>query len=164
MFWSKLKAVATAAGLLLAIGVGAGVALAVVIPNDDKKVASKPGTPDVPKVKEPIPAEQFRDLVRRYDLANAAFGKLGEKAKTQAEREAAYKGHHIPEEDFNPRFLALAERYPNDPVAIDALVWILEKTMSYWDGYTEPRAMRSAARWRSLPATTSPTRAWVPSA
>jgi hypothetical protein len=74
-----------------------------------------------------------------YDIAMAAFVKLSENAKTQAEREAAYKGHHIPEEDFNPRFLALAQRYPKDPVAFDALVWIVEKTMRYWDGYNRAK-------------------------
>ena len=66
---------------------------------------------------------------------HGGLNKLGEKAKTQAERQAIYKDHRLPEKEFNPRFLALAERYPNDPVAVDALVWIVEKTMRYWDGY-----------------------------
>ncbi len=135
MFRTKLQAIATASVILLAIGVGAGVTLGFAIPRDDKKAESKSAAAEVKKAKELSPAEQFRDLIRRYDLAMAAFDKLGENAKTQAEREAAYKGHHIPEEDFNPQFLALAERYPRDPVAIDALVWIVEKTMRYWDGY-----------------------------
>jgi hypothetical protein len=141
MFWTKLKAIAIAAGVLLTAGIGTGVGFSLKpAPQDpEKRVESKSGYIAGPKSKQPSPAEQYRALVKDYDLAMAAFNKLGEKAKTDAEREAAYKGHHIPEEDFNPRFLALAERYPNDPVALDALIWIVEQTLRYWDGYNRTR-------------------------
>ena len=35
--------------------------------------------------------------------------------------------------DLAPRFVALAERYPDDPAAMDALLWVVEKTTSGGD-------------------------------
>ncbi len=35
--------------------------------------------------------------------------------------------------DLATRFVALAERYPKDPAAMDALMWVVEKTMSASD-------------------------------
>ena len=43
MFWTKLKAIAIASGVFLAIGVGTGVTLGFVAQTDDKKVESKSG-------------------------------------------------------------------------------------------------------------------------
>jgi RNA polymerase sigma factor (sigma-70 family) len=152
MFWTKLRAIAIASSLFLTIGIGTGVTLAFVAPTDDRKVESKSAPKEVLKVKEPTPEEQYRALIKSYDDAMATYRKIGEKAKTQDEAIAAYQGHHIPEEDFKPRFLKLAERYPNDPVAVDALIWILEQTMRCGEGgivsLTEPigRAMEILAR------------------
>jgi RNA polymerase sigma factor (sigma-70 family) len=141
MFWTKLKMLAIAAGLVLVLGVGTGMGVGLRSAAQDRleRVESKAGSSAAPEPKQPSPAEQYRALVKEYDLAMAEFNKLGEQAKTDAEREAAYEGHHIPEVDFNPRFLALAERYPNDPVAMQALFWIVEQTMRYWDGYNRTR-------------------------
>ncbi len=143
MLWTKLKAVVFAAGAVLVLGIGVRAGMGVrqqsAAQNRENRAEAKPRSGEGSQSQTPSPAAQYQALVQAYDLAMAAFNKLGENAQTQAEREAAYKGHHIPEEDFNPRFLALAQRYPNDPVAFDALVWILEKTMRYWDGYNRAR-------------------------
>ena len=73
--------------------------------------------------------------MKEYDDAMKALSDLAQQAKTDAERQQIYKERGLPEKDFNPRFLALAERYPNDSAAVDALVWIVEKTMRYAAGY-----------------------------
>ena len=50
--------------------------------------------------------------------------------------------------DLAPRFVALAERYPDDPAAMDALLWVVEKTTSGGDQGETRTARRSAGRWR----------------
>jgi RNA polymerase sigma factor (sigma-70 family) len=137
MFWTKLKAITLASVMILTIGVGAGVGagLGFAAQDVEKRGVPKSGASAAPTPKMPTPAEQYRALLKSYDDAMRAYTRLGENAKGQAELQAIYKDISIPEKDFNPRFLALAERYPNDPVAIDALVWIVEQTMRYWDGH-----------------------------
>jgi RNA polymerase sigma factor (sigma-70 family) len=142
MFWTKLKAIALASVMILTIGIGAGMGVGLGFAAQDvpKRGAPKPGASDALTPRLPSPAEQYRALVKGYDDATAALSKLVETAKTEAERNKLYMDHGLAEKDFNPRFLALAERYPNDPAAIDALVWITEKTMGYWDGYDDALA------------------------
>ncbi len=137
MFWTKLKAIAIASGVLLAIGVGVGMGVGRGFAAQDggKREPTRPPSGQASEVKPPSPAEQFRAMVKEFDDAMAAYNKLGENVKTHEELQAIYKDRTLPEIAFNPRFLALAERYPNDPVAVDALVLVLEKTMRYWDGY-----------------------------
>ena len=137
MFWTNLKAIAIASGVLLAIGVAAGMGIGRGFAAQDggKREPTRPPSGEASEVKLPSPAEQFRALVKEFDDAMAAYNKLGENVKTHEELQAIYKDRTLPEIAFNPRFLALAERYPNDPVAADALVLVLEKTMRYWDGY-----------------------------
>jgi len=154
MFRAKLKGAAMASGIVLAIGMGAaiGIGLRFTGQEVEKPAASRSGPSEVLRPKLPTPAEQYRALLRDYDHAMEAYTRLGEKAKTTAETEAAYQGHHIPEEDFNPRFLKLAERYPNDPAAKGALEWIVDKTTRYGPGGDGPvaetigRAMEILAR------------------
>jgi RNA polymerase sigma factor (sigma-70 family) len=140
MFWTKLKGIAIASSVFLVIGVGAGLAagMGFAAQDGEKRGESKSVSSNALKAKRPSPADQFRELVVRYDDAMAAYQKLGEKAKTQAETQEIYKDRTLPQIEFNPQFLALAERYPNDPIAVDALVWIVDKTMTYWDSYDRP--------------------------
>ena len=98
-----------------------------------------------PKLADPLRSNTGR-WRKSYDDAMAALSKLAEKAKTEAERQEIYRDHGLPEKEFNPRFLALAQRYPNDPAAVDAMVWIIEKTTRYSDGYTRWWPRRSTAR------------------
>ncbi len=145
MLWTKLKAIAGAGCAVLVLGVGVGVGEGTWVRHEalaqdrEKRAESTRAGNKGARAALPSPAEQYQALVQRFDVAMAAYNKLGENAQTQAEREAAYKGHRLPELEFNPQFLALAERYPNDPVAIDSLSWILEKTMRYWDSYHQAR-------------------------
>jgi RNA polymerase sigma factor (sigma-70 family) len=143
MFLSTLKALAIASGLGVVLAAGSGAATAVGLGLASHDGGSSGETAPVPqspprsqsgetaRAEQPSPAEQYRTLVRHYDEARAAHRKLGEKARTQAEAEAAYKDHPAPEGEFTPRFFALAERYPNDPIAVDALVWVVERSMTH---------------------------------
>jgi RNA polymerase sigma factor (sigma-70 family) len=138
MVWAKLKiAIASASVFVAGLGVaaGTGVGPRPAAGDLEKQAESRPASQAGSQSHLPSPAEQYRNLLQSFDRASEAFSKIGTNSMTPAEREAAYKGHHIPQEDFNPQFLALAERYPKHPVAPQALLWILANTMSYWDGY-----------------------------
>lgn len=79
--------------------------------NDDK---DKPATP----------AEEFAALVKEYQTAQQEYSKAQREAKTIEERQEAAKKAPKPAE-FAVKFLEIAEKNPKDPVAVDALVWVL---------------------------------------
>lgn len=63
--------------------------------------------------KSATPAKQYQALVKEYEEASRAF----RKATTDEERKAAVENMDM----FPRRFLDLAEKYPTDPVALEAL-------------------------------------------
>jgi hypothetical protein len=137
MFWTKLKMVGivSSVGLAVGIGAGAGISLGTAAQEVQKPAERQPRPKPITQPKPPSPAEQYQALLKQYDIALAAHRKLGAGLNTQAELEAAYKDKPRPEKAFYPRFMNLAERYPSDPVAVDALVWIVGRTMLYSEGY-----------------------------
>jgi RNA polymerase sigma factor (sigma-70 family) len=91
------------------------------------------------------PAEQYRLLLKRHADALKAYGDEAEKlyreikdqSKMQAAVSAAYVRLGPKSGDYAPRFLALARQYPKDPVAVDALIWVVEQTLrsvDNWEG------------------------------
>jgi peroxiredoxin len=72
------------------------------------------------------PSVEYQALVKEYDDADRAFSKAYESAKTAADRKIV--AAHAPRVDeYAARFLELAQRFPKDPVACDALVWIMTR-------------------------------------
>ena len=131
MLWNKLKASAIAAGLLLALGAGLGVGLATPLAsasgkNDGQAVKEAAGKAADP---EPSPADQYRALVKRYEAAQKIYSDAVE-GKTVAEELEIYERLGPKPDDHVPAFVALAVRYPDDPVAFDALHWAIENTLS----------------------------------
>ena len=129
MLWNKLKAGALAAGLLLALGAGIGVGF--VLP-----LVSASGKGDGPVAKaaqaadaEPSPADQYRALVKRHEDALKSYFDAVE-GKTEAEEVEIAERLEPKPDDHVPAFVALAERYPDDPVAFDALLWAVQNTLS----------------------------------
>ncbi len=145
MLWTKLKGIAIASGLLMALGVGAGVGAGFASPP-----ASAPGDGPVPPKREAkaidpqiSPADEYQALVKRYDGQMQAYHEAvkQEAAKGAITREdlseiwqrfGPFTGDHA------PAFVALAERYPGDPAALDALLWVAEKSTSLYDGRDDP--------------------------
>jgi hypothetical protein len=75
------------------------------------------------------PSEQVSGLIKQYDDALIAFGKLYDAAKSDEEIEKLY--------DVMPRanpyavlFLQIAEDNPKDPAAVDALLWVVRNALS----------------------------------
>jgi hypothetical protein len=67
--------------------------------------------------KLPTPAEQYQALRKEYDRASSSGRPL-----TDAERLKFIGESYKRRYEFAKKFVALAEKYPNDPVALDALV------------------------------------------
>src|SRR5947209_271492 len=76
--------------------------------------------------KEPAaPAKQYQALVNVYQDAMQSYSEALGKAKTYEERQKVEDEVYPKPEKLAPRFLVLAEHYPQDPVAFDALTWIV---------------------------------------
>ncbi len=79
------------------------------------------------------PRSQVDSLRKKYDAAVAASRAAYTNAKTDEERKAA-SGKAPQWQDSVPQFFRIAETYPNDPAAIDALIWIASHDMFGSDG------------------------------
>jgi hypothetical protein len=85
---------------------------------------------DKPK-DQPTPEEQYKALVKDYSDALRQVKTLQERNKLVQETA--------------PKFLELAEKNPKDPVAVDALVWVVNNTTGVARGKESPRAKALAA-------------------
>jgi thiol-disulfide isomerase/thioredoxin len=71
------------------------------------------------------PAQQLKTLVEEYQDELYAFGRAFEEVKGEAQREEFYRKKYPPPERLYPSLMALAKKYPKEPAAIDALVWVV---------------------------------------
>ena len=78
-----------------------------------------------PKAQPAAPAQQYQALLKVYQDALQTYSKALGKAKTFEERQKVFDEVYPKPEKLAPRFLKLAENYPQDPVAFDALAWIV---------------------------------------
>jgi hypothetical protein len=78
------------------------------------------------------PAEEYQALAKEYQEAMDAFRKVYNEAKTDKEQQKAYEKLYPDSEKFAERFLALAEKNPTDPAAVDALVWVVKNARPLW--------------------------------
>jgi hypothetical protein len=78
-----------------------------------------------PKEKPAAPAVEYQALVKVYQDAMQTYSEALGKAKTFEERQKVFDEVYPKPEKLAPRFLELAEKYPQDPVAFDALNWIV---------------------------------------
>jgi tetratricopeptide (TPR) repeat protein len=108
--------------------VGAVVLLAAVAAAaraDDPKPKTDP-----PKEPPKSAAEKYQATVKEYEDADKKFMDDYQAAKTDEEREKAFKNRPAAAA-FAKKFLAVAEEAPKDPVAVDALTWVMTRA-----GYT----------------------------
>lgn len=81
---------------------------------------------DKPKQdKQLTPAEEYRAILKEFQAVQQDYIKAIQSAKTQADQQEAFKKAPKPQE-YSPRFLDLAKKAPEDPVAIDSLIWIAQ--------------------------------------
>ena len=72
-------------------------------------------------------AEEFQALVSEYNQVQKQFMTAYQAAKSDDERR---KLKYPNPEEAAPRFLSLAEKKPNDPAALDAVIWVAQNTRS----------------------------------
>ena len=87
------------------------------------------------------PAEQYQALVAEYKKSMDDFTTDYRKAKDNAERQKLFKEKYPNPDKFAGRFLALAEKHPKDPAAMDALVWVLSNTYGRGKGGPRDKAL-----------------------
>ena len=95
---------------------------------------------DKPKDKPSTPKEQYQALLKEQQDAMQAFSDAYQKAKTQAEKDKVVEEKYPKPEQLAPKFLDLAEKNPKDPVAFDALVWVVTNGSSTPAGKDSPAA------------------------
>jgi hypothetical protein len=78
-----------------------------------------------PTDKLATPAEQYQALVKVYQDAMQTYSEAVGKTKTYEERMKVFDEVYPKPEKLAPKFLELADKYPQDPVAFDALTWIV---------------------------------------
>ena len=92
---------------------------------DDKK-----DTPpkDSPPAKEPAtPKEKFQALLKEHMTQQQAILKEAQKAKGEEQQKLLQKYFNIGAQ-FGEKIYKLAEDYPKDPVATDAVFWVLQNS------------------------------------
>lgn len=99
----------------------AGVLALLLLGGPALRADDPPAKPDKP----PTPAEQFKALQKENLEAQQAFQKKLREAKPD---ERAKLFEQNPVRELAPKFLGLAEKHPKDPVALDALIWVMQNT------------------------------------
>lgn len=113
---------------------------AVPLSKPDDKDKSKAKDKDGPKT----PAEELQALIEEYEDAQRAFSKAYRDAKTDEDKQKVIKEKLPDAGKYAPRFVAFAEKYPKDPAAIDALVWVMTNARDRSTDKESPRAKAQA--------------------
>jgi AhpC/TSA family len=82
-----------------------------------------------PPPKQVLPAEHYRALTLAYEASREGYFKALLEAKTNEERQRAEK---LNQQAYD-YLVQLAQKNPKDPVAVDALIWVVEH-----DPFSEP--------------------------
>jgi hypothetical protein len=99
------------------------------------------GADDKPKDKPLTPEEQYQALLKEQADAMDAFREAYQKAQTEEEKNKVFEEKYPQPAKLAPKFLELAEKNPTDPVAVDALAWVV----SNGNGARSPDSPRAKA-------------------
>ena len=75
----------------------------------------------------PSPRAQFDAIAAEFKKAQSEYNDAYRKATTDAERKSVFDEKYPKPDSYTKRFRALADQYPDDPVAVDSLVWVLQR-------------------------------------
>ena len=90
----------------------------------------------------------YRALEAEHAAELAAFQKAFQEAKTAEEQQKVYQDKHPHPAKYAPRFMEIAQKHPNSPAAVDALIWVVTHPV-------EPGASETKLR-RERPDAASP--------
>jgi peroxiredoxin/tetratricopeptide (TPR) repeat protein len=96
-----------------------------------KKLMSvpKPGPPLSPGRPATLHDDQFQSLRQEFETAFGRSSREIVAANTQEERDRAYEGQRQLVHNIAERMLALAQKYADEPLALDALAWVVENDL-----------------------------------
>jgi hypothetical protein len=92
----------------------------------DDKAKDKDKDDKTPKAGEKTPADEYKALMADVKKAQGEVVSALQKAKNEDERQTLIADYYKRTGEFAPRFLAVAQKYPKDKVAYDALTFIVE--------------------------------------
>src|SRR5262245_26034427 len=100
--------------------VGATLALVFALPLVSAALAGqdRPATP----------TDQYKALLKEYQEAQDVFSKAYVAVKTDEERKKLLAERAARLEKVALRFLEIAQKHPTDPIAVDALLWVVNNT------------------------------------
>ncbi len=104
-------------------------------------LALLPALPARDKAETPTPTQQYQALVKEYQTAMMEFRKAYFAAKTPQDQQKVFQEKYPRPDKFAPRFLEVAEKNPQDPAAVDALIWIVQSQVDTSD----PKGPRAKA-------------------
>lgn len=81
---------------------------------------------DDPPGKGETPRQRYEALFQEQQKAMQGFMQEYQKAKTQEERNTLFQSKYPDPAKFAGRFFAIAESAPDDPAAVDALIWVAQ--------------------------------------
>jgi len=93
--------------------------------DKSKDKDNRPPKQGARKEPDPPPAQQLKALENEYQDELDSFEKAYGKIKSEAERNEFYQKKYPQPERLYPRFMALAEKYPKDAAAVEALAWVV---------------------------------------
>jgi hypothetical protein len=103
---------------------------------DDAKKTSEAQAKETPKAR-------FQAVLDEYQKAQQEFMQAYSKAKTDEERNKLYNEKYPKPNEYADRFMAIADAAPEDPAAVDALVWCIQLGRG---GASAPKAMARLAQ------------------
>ena len=105
------------------------------------------GAQDDPKKVETqskgTPKEQFQKVLDAYQEAQRDFSQAYSKAQTNEERSKIAREKYPKSDEYARRFLAIADAAPDDPAAVDALIWYIQIQLGRGDDTS--KAMKQLA-------------------
>ncbi len=113
------------------------VAVAAARADDPKPPGKPPKKGEAAAKAEPAPlspAEQYKALEKEFHDAQQEFFKVYREAKTDQERQKLVKEKYPQPPKYAGRFLKLAQEYPDDPAALDALTWVVSNASYSTEG------------------------------
>lgn len=90
----------------------------------------------------PTPAQQYQQLAQEFEKTQLQFANALANAKTREDRQQVMEEKNRQPDRFAPRFLELAERNSKDPTAVDALIWVVIRSV----GDLRPKAVNILVR------------------
>ena len=106
----------------LCVMVGFGVSGAAAAAQDEPAAAAQPAAAQAAPA-----AETFEQISKEYDAAQQAFMKEYRAAADDAARKKLVDEKYPRASKYVPRVMAFVERDPDDPAAVDALVWLANR-------------------------------------